>query len=125
LGCSATFRNMRSKSELGSSAPTSRAMSMNRLDCAGSSGGGLGLRGIFQRALSDIHGQYATKRITNDDPRYGIRHRTAKPLGIPSRPKSRHAGIAATAVDSQRNMLIAACSDIGRVPKEFRKMRER
>jgi hypothetical protein len=46
LGCSATLRNTRSKLALGFSAPTSRAMSMNRFDCAGSSGDGLGLRGI-------------------------------------------------------------------------------
>jgi hypothetical protein len=46
LGCSATFRNTRSKSEPGVSAPTSRDMSMKRFDCAGSSGGGFGLWGM-------------------------------------------------------------------------------
>jgi hypothetical protein len=48
LGCLATLRKTRSKSGLGSSAPTSRAMSINRFDCAGSSGGGLGLRAMSQ-----------------------------------------------------------------------------
>jgi hypothetical protein len=38
FGCSATLRNTRSKSGLGFSAPTSRAMSMKRFDCSGSSG---------------------------------------------------------------------------------------
>ena len=46
LGCSATLRNRRSKSGLGVSAPTSRAMSMKRFDCSGSSGSVLGLRGM-------------------------------------------------------------------------------
>jgi hypothetical protein len=46
LDCSATFRNTRSKSGLGCSAPTSRAMSMKRFDCSGSSGWRLGLRGM-------------------------------------------------------------------------------
>src|SRR5207302_5061860 len=45
-GCSATLRNTRSKLGLGVSAPTSRAMSMKRFDCAGSSAGGFGLRGM-------------------------------------------------------------------------------
>lgn len=46
MGCSVTFRNTRSKLGLGFSAPTSRAMSMKRFDCAGSSWGGAGLRGM-------------------------------------------------------------------------------
>jgi len=46
VGFSATFLNTRSNSGLGSSAPTSRAISMKRLDCAGSSG--FGLRGMRQ-----------------------------------------------------------------------------
>lgn len=46
LGCSATLRNTRSKFGLGCSAPTSRAMSIKRFDSSGSSGGGLGLRGM-------------------------------------------------------------------------------
>jgi Rap1a immunity proteins len=46
LGCSATLRNTGSKFRLGSSASTSRAMSMKRSDRAGSSDSGFGLRGM-------------------------------------------------------------------------------
>lgn len=49
LSCPATFRNTRSKLGLGRSAPTSRAISMKRFDCAGSSCGGFGFRGISVR----------------------------------------------------------------------------
>jgi hypothetical protein len=48
-GWRANFLNTRSKASSPfsvSSAPSSRAMSMKRLDCSGSSGGGLGLRAI-------------------------------------------------------------------------------
>jgi hypothetical protein len=47
LGCSTTLRNTRSKLGLGFSAPTSCAMSTKRFNCSGSSGGGLGLRGML------------------------------------------------------------------------------
>jgi hypothetical protein len=40
--------NARSKAASSVSAPTSMAVSMNRFDCAASSGFGAGLRGIFQ-----------------------------------------------------------------------------
>lgn len=53
LGFSATFRNTRSKSGLGRSASTSRAVSMKRFDCAGSSGDGLGLRGMGSSVAAD------------------------------------------------------------------------
>ena len=56
MDCSATFRNTRSKLGLGSSALTSRAMSMKRLDCSGSSGSGFGLRGMVhcKHVMKDI-----------------------------------------------------------------------
>ena len=53
--CSTTLRKTRSKSGLGSSAPTSRAMSINRFDCSGSSWGGFGLRGMAPMIPDSAH----------------------------------------------------------------------
>src|ERR1700730_11936667 len=46
FGAGDQFLNTRSNASPVSSVPSSRAAFMNRLDCSGSSGGGLGLRGI-------------------------------------------------------------------------------
>jgi hypothetical protein len=55
FGCSATLRNTRSNSRLGCSAPTSRAISMNRFDWVGSSGCSLDLRGMRGTYTSASH----------------------------------------------------------------------
>ena len=52
LWAAATFWNTRSKSGLGCSAPTSRAMSMKRFNFSGSSGAALGFRGMLRELIT-------------------------------------------------------------------------
>src|SRR5207302_1204268 len=56
--------NTRSKASGLSSVPSERAASMKRSDCSGSSGGGLGLRGIAAMVARPIQGRTGTLVIS-------------------------------------------------------------
>ena len=77
MDCSATLRNTRSKLGLGFSAPTSRAISMKRFDCVGSSGWGFGLRGMSRmiEAYNAVGGGMivaAEEKPLEEARRYGV-----------------------------------------------------